>query len=544
MAAVPTTTSGVSPTGIGNIQVSPIAGQQSVQPIMQPAIIPPGTGGGTTTSTGTDTSGGLGSLLGSILGAGASTYGAQNAAENISKADTAAINTQTQTLGNINQLFQPQTTLGTGAMNTLGSTLGVNGQPADYSNFLNMPGYQFAVQQGTQALQRQAAASGSAYTPNTGAAIGQYVTGTAMQDYNTYVGQLQQAAGLGAQANNTLAGANLQVGGNISQLLQNSGLAQASGVSSAAGGIGQFLNSGGLNTIGNILNSGANYITGGNGGVTGAISNWLTGGVGSGTAISPSAWSSALNSSGLGSVASTDPTFASALAGDTAAQTGAGAAGGAIGNIGDLAGAGGAGVIGDLGLTGGGAAPGGIDTMALAQQGYASLGGVPGSLATADTTAGAGAGTAAAGGAPEIGAVGGAAAGLGMAAALAVAAHQHTALSGTYWDTLNQTLAKGPAGAVPWGTANILPSIQQNTQYQGAIADLANIYANSTAGNAGNSMIPASEWAILAQHGITPETLANYNNSYATAAANEPALQAANTAYGIPNYIRAGTQSK
>lgn len=211
--------------------------------------------------------------IGNLLGTGAQLYGQQNAGQAISSAATSGIGQAQNYLGDVNALYKPQTTLGNSAMNTLGSTLGLNGQPANYNNFLNMPGYQFAVNQGTQALQRQAAAMGSAYTPNTAAAIGQYVTGTAMQDYNTYINQLQQEAGLGAQANSTLAGANLQTAGNIEQLGMNSGMAQAGmytgmgqTVGGGTGGIGSTNGSGIGSLIGNGLNLLGNALSGWGGG--------------------------------------------------------------------------------------------------------------------------------------------------------------------------------------------------------------------------------------------------------------------------------------
>jgi hypothetical protein len=523
VAGVPSATSGVNAGTVGNIQpASPPMSQ--IQPVAPPTTQQP------QPITSTDTSGGLGSILGSVIGTAANVYGSQNAGQAIGRADTAAINTQTQTLGNINNLFQPQTTLGSGAMKTLGSTLGTNGQPADYSNFLNMPGYKFAVDQGTQAIQRQAAASGNAWTPNTGAAIGQYVTGTAMQDYNTYVGQLQQAAGLGAQANNTLAGANLTVGGNISQLLQNGGMARASGVNNASGTVGNFLNSSAGKSL---MNTAGNY-----------ISNWWNGSPG----VSSSQWSGALSGldNSTASTAASDAASSGMYSYGSDAVAAQNAASGASA-VGDIAGAGGgAGVIGDLGLTGGAdaaATTGGIDTMALAQSGYASLGGVPGSLAAADTSAGVGSATAA-GGAETAGVSAGAAA-LPAAAMLAIAAHQNpTAFSQHYWDTLNASLAAGPGAGNSFGFNGYqgggdLNSIKQYTGYEGAISSLANAYANT---GKGNSTIPDSEWAVLAKYGITPATLANYNNSWSNAAANMPALMAENTASGIPNYISAGRQ--
>lgn len=265
--------------------------------------------GSTTAAPGYDfssTGSTLGSLLGPVLGTAAGVYGAQNAAEDQTNAIAGAINTQqgaqstitganatalgnatnanTGALKNISTLLAPQTTLGNQAFDALGSTLGVNGQPGNYSQFENMPGYQFAVQQGTQAIDRNSTAAGTAFTPNTQASVGQYVTGTAAQDYNTYVSQLMSAAGYGASANSTLAGANLTTAGNIgganlqtagnltssnlatsgniSQLQQNAGNAQASGVAGGAGAISSLLSKLPYTSIGNGLSGGGSSSSG------------------------------------------------------------------------------------------------------------------------------------------------------------------------------------------------------------------------------------------------------------------------------------------
>lgn len=215
-------------------------------------------------------------VLPGVLQGAAGVYGSQNAAEKQTQADQNAIGTQTSTLGNINSIWGTQQNLGQGAQTALGSALGTNGKPADYSGFENMPGYQFAQQQGTQAIQRQAAAMGSAYTPNTAAAVGQYVTGTAMQDYNTYIGQLMGAAGLGSTANQNLQTGTQTVGNNISQLQQNQGQAQASGVSGASNAIGGLFGPNGVGT--GLIGAAGKYLGGGGGSSGGGIGTPAGGG--------------------------------------------------------------------------------------------------------------------------------------------------------------------------------------------------------------------------------------------------------------------------
>jgi hypothetical protein len=183
-----------------------------------------------------------------LLQAGVGTAGSLAASTAQQNADQNAITTQQNNLGNINNIWATQQQTGQGANTALQSSLGLNGQTANPSNFENMPGYQFAVSQGTQAIQRQAAAMGSAYTPNTAAAVGQYVTGTASQDYNTYISQLMGAAGLGTTANQGLQTANQTTANNVSTLQQNIGQAQAAGYSGVASSAGSLFGTNGAGT--------------------------------------------------------------------------------------------------------------------------------------------------------------------------------------------------------------------------------------------------------------------------------------------------------
>lgn len=226
------------------------------------------------------------SPLGALANAATNIYGYQNAGEQQQQGIDAGIgaeqgamgtaqNAYSSALGNVNNYYgtalsadqnywNPSLTTGNAAINTLGSVLGTTGSGGstpNYSAFYDMPGYQFAVNQGTQAIQRQASAMGSAYTPNTMDAVGQYVTGTAMQDYNTYINQLLNTAGLGQNAAGALTGAQT---------------AAATGESGAQMAGAQGLTGAALNTAGNIANldvgsgtAGANQQTG----IAGSLAN-------------------------------------------------------------------------------------------------------------------------------------------------------------------------------------------------------------------------------------------------------------------------------
>jgi hypothetical protein len=248
-----------------------------------------GTNGNMATSTDTTLAGTITGALPGVIQAGAGVYGSQNAAEAMTNADNNAIATQQSTLGNINNIWGTQQQLGQGADTALGNALGTNGQPADYSGFENTPGYQFAVQQGTQAIQRQAASMGNAYTPNTAIAVGQYVTGAANQNYNQYIQNLMGAAGLGSTANAGIATPTYQTGANISTLQQNQGYAQASGVMGASNAIGGAF---GANGVGTSLVGAAGKFLGGSGGGSGGGAGGSAGGSGG---VNPNAPVSASN---------------------------------------------------------------------------------------------------------------------------------------------------------------------------------------------------------------------------------------------------------
>lgn len=230
---------------------------------------------------------GLDSLLSSVLSTGASAYGAQNSAEDITQGINAGITTQQNTLGNVNSLYANQLQTGNGAMTKLNSALGINGQTMDPNFLASTPGYQFAVSQGENAVKSAAAANGNAYTPNTLTNIGQTVTGLADQNYNNYVQNLLSTAGIGAQANQTVAGANLSTGSNISQLQQNSGIAQGAGVSGVSNGISSLLGGSGVGGLLGSAASGIGSLLSGAGSAVGNLFNGNSSGMAGNQAVDP-----------------------------------------------------------------------------------------------------------------------------------------------------------------------------------------------------------------------------------------------------------------
>lgn len=176
-----------------------------------------------------------GSLLGAGAGALTNYLGNSSATSALTGGEQNAINTQAGTQGQLSSIYGSQRGVGIGADASLASSLGLNGAPPNYSGFTNNPGFQFAEQQGDQAINRNASANGSLYTPNTMAMLSQYNTGYASQNYNNYISQLMSSAGLGATGNSGLAQGITQTSGNISQLQQNQGNARAGGAANTSG---------------------------------------------------------------------------------------------------------------------------------------------------------------------------------------------------------------------------------------------------------------------------------------------------------------------
>lgn len=132
------------------------------------------------------------------------------------------VNAQQSALGNATNLNQAGINESNAAGTQLTGLLGPGATGASQqATYANTPGYQFAVQQGQNAINRQAAASGNLYSTSTLAGLSQYNTGMASQNYNNYVGQLMSMAGLGNQAAQNTAGLNVTTGQGVAQSYNN-----------------------------------------------------------------------------------------------------------------------------------------------------------------------------------------------------------------------------------------------------------------------------------------------------------------------------------
>lgn len=193
---------------------------------------------------------GWGNLFGAGAGALVNYLGNSSATGSLTSAEQNAIGTQQGLQGQLTGIYGGQRTLGSGADAALGAQLGLSGTP-DYAAFQNSPGFQGSLALGNQAITRAASANGSLYTPNMLNQLGQYDTTYASQNYNNYIGQLMQSAGLGAQGNSGLASGYTSSGNNISQLQQNQGNARASGALGTSGVASNLLSKVPWNSVAN-----------------------------------------------------------------------------------------------------------------------------------------------------------------------------------------------------------------------------------------------------------------------------------------------------
>lgn len=363
-------------------------------------------------------------LIGTGVGAIVGAQGARGAASDLTGAAARAGQTQTDltqraidqqnlTSGLAGQLINPQRISGNYAQQALASALGLpqtalpgitlpgGGQlagtqalgaatpgsplataftPFSYGadQFKESPGYQFALQQGLNTIQQNAAAKGMLLSPNTIKDLEGYATGLASQDYqqqyqNAYqaytqnqanvLNALNAQAGQGTLAGTNLAGALGTAGGNISNLLSGLGGSLAgtqlgAGSAAAAGRVGatNALTSGlsnlsNLTTAGRLLGGQGGY--GGFGDLISGVSPGLAGGLGDMLGMSIGGTYGPATQAGLDALISSFSGGSGAAAGAGAAGAGAAGAGtGAAGATGaEAAGAGASGLGGVAALT-------------------------------------------------------------------------------------------------------------------------------------------------------------------------------------------------
>ena len=198
-----------------------------------------------------------------VIGAGAVVASSSSAARASNRASRAAIEQQQQALAQQERLAAPYTALGQQAMPAYQQLLGIGADgkldpKLAQETLRNLPGYQFAQQEGQRGTLQAAGAMGMGLSGNTLAALERYNVGLADQTYQDELRnllapvQLGQAAATNQAANIGGAAANIS---NIQQQqgvnLANIGINRAAGITGAIGqGVDQYVT---LNTLQNLM---------------------------------------------------------------------------------------------------------------------------------------------------------------------------------------------------------------------------------------------------------------------------------------------------
>jgi hypothetical protein len=218
--------------------------------------------------------GAIGSIGSAAIGSSAAQSAAQTQAQSALQAQQFQMQEADKAQAQQLQMFNtaqaaeaPYNTVGQGATQTLAGLYGINGAgggtgtPTSQSlaAFTQSPDYQFALQQGTQAMQRSAAAGGTLISGGQLKAGQEFGQGLASQQYGNYYNRLLSLSQLGQSAATGISNAATTTGGQIGNTLTNAG-AQ----------VGNSIQAGGQATASGIVGS-ANALSGGLSGVTGGV---------------------------------------------------------------------------------------------------------------------------------------------------------------------------------------------------------------------------------------------------------------------------------
>lgn len=213
---------------------------------------------------------------GSMLAANSQASGARDAANISANATTNATNAQMSMYNQTRSDLSPFVTGGQNAFSQLqsflspggpiSSLLGLGGQDPTAA-LRSTPGYQFAFDQGNQALDRSAASRGLLLSGGQlkdsqtyGQGMADQLYGTRLNQLGTYATQLSGVAGTGENAAAMTGTAGTAATGQIGQSLlqganqqgmavQNAGTANASGYAGAANNIGTLLNNSSIQAL-------------------------------------------------------------------------------------------------------------------------------------------------------------------------------------------------------------------------------------------------------------------------------------------------------
>lgn len=181
--------------------------------------------------------------LGGLLGS----RGAKKAAKAREQAYRDAADLTSGAYNRAEDFFDPRLDQERSAMDRVNALLGLSGEEVDYDLFRETPGYQFALEQGRQAIERSAAAGGGLVSGNTLAALTEYGQGLADQNFQNYLANVMglqnqgvdaALAGMAVDEGNALANLRLGRGGAVASGIEGSTSALTGALSGISGALG------------------------------------------------------------------------------------------------------------------------------------------------------------------------------------------------------------------------------------------------------------------------------------------------------------------
>lgn len=197
-------------------------------------------------------------IYGASAGAGAASGGYNNAAGTIQGA-----------VNNSGSYLSPFANGGASAVGAYENLLGLGGQAPNFAAFTNSPGFQFQKQQGDQAIQRAANASGNGFSTTTLAGLANYNSGLASTQYQQYLQNLYGLTQTGANAASAAGSQGITGASAIGNAQVGAGNANASGIAGSAGAVANLAGKLPWQQIGN-------YFSGGSGPNTGQVNTDAT----------------------------------------------------------------------------------------------------------------------------------------------------------------------------------------------------------------------------------------------------------------------------
>jgi hypothetical protein len=182
----------------------------------------------------------IGAGVATVAGAAISSNGAKSAANTIAQGQQGATQAQYDMYNQTRADQAPWRGAGGQAVNALSQWYGLGGvnqdgttgtaQTPDYNAMLqNMPGYQFQMDQGNQAVQHNLAARGLLQSGAAGKALTQYGQGQAASYADKYVNGLQSLAGVGQSSVQATGSAGANAANGAGNAIQNGAAGVASG---------------------------------------------------------------------------------------------------------------------------------------------------------------------------------------------------------------------------------------------------------------------------------------------------------------------------